>query len=360
MPDHHDVHAEPPADWEALARLLAGESDPTDAARVNADVDAVPARRALVSALDAVLRLPAAGAVSDAEVEMALARVLQRANTALTLSVPATRRFAQFNGGWRSGVVRAAALVLVVAGAATAWRAAHVPGAPMSDRVATTSPLPASRYATAPGVLDSLRLPDGTRVVLGPASELTVGAGYGVADRLVTLRGTAMFDVVHDAAHPFSVAVGRVMLRDVGTIFTVRAITADSNQLSVREGAVAVVPAGGREVVLHRGDAVALGSGTTIVVSRPSSLDDEIGWLHGKRILRDASIPETALALRQWYGIALVVADPALAALKVTADFSDAAAADVAPVLGALLGGQARLSGDTLRIDPLVRGSSQR
>ena len=359
MPDHHDVHAVPPADWEALARLLAGESDPAEAARLNAEVDAAPARRELVSALDAVLRLPANGAVSDAEVEMALERVLQRAHTPHILSVPATRRFAQFTSGWRSGALRAAALVLTVAGAATAWRVLRAPDAPASDRVGTTGRLPAV-FASAVGALDSLRLADGTRVILGPASELTVGAGYGVAARMVTLRGTAMFDVVHDAAHPFSVAVGRVVLRDVGTIFTVRAVTTDSSRVVVREGAVAVVPAGGHEVVLHQGDAASLGSSATVVVSRPSSLDDEIGWLHGRRILRDASISETALALRQWYGIALVVADPALAALKVTADFSDVAAADVAPVLGALLGGQAVLSGDTLRIDPLARGASQR
>ncbi len=360
MPDLDDVHAEHPADWEALARLLAGESDPAEAARLNAAVDAVPERRELVSALDAALRMSSEGAVSDAEVEIALQQVLQRAHTPRTLSIPATRRFAQFTSGWRSAALRAAALVLTVAGAATAWRALRAPDAAMSARVASTRQLPAERHETAPGALDSLRLADGTRIVLGPASELTIGAGYGVASRTVTLHGTAMFDVVHDAAHPFTVAIGNVVLRDVGTVFTVRAVTADSNRITVSQGAVAVVPAGGREVVLHQGDAAALGSRATVVVSRPSSLDDETGWLQGKRILRDASIPETALALRQWYGIALVVADPALAALKVTADFSDAAAADVAPVLGALLGGQARLSGDTLRIDPVVRGASQR
>src|ERR671932_802541 len=48
------------------------------------------------------------------------------------------------------------------------------------------------------GARDSVRLPDGSRVLLGPQSQLTVLGGYGGVGREVELRDEGHADVVHD------------------------------------------------------------------------------------------------------------------------------------------------------------------
>src|ERR1700676_3625297 len=86
-------------------------------------------------------------------------------------------------------------LVLSACAAAAAWvgvvyeRSSHH-AAPVT---------PARRtYATVAGERAELRLSDGTRVRLAPASRLSVSADYGTDRRDVYLDGEAYFDVVHD------------------------------------------------------------------------------------------------------------------------------------------------------------------
>ena len=78
----------------------------------------------------------------------------------------------------------------------------------------STSDGAAHAYATAVGQRDSVRLPDGGRVVLGPASQLVVAAGYGERVREVELHGVAYFDVAHDPRHPFVVRAGATVSED--------------------------------------------------------------------------------------------------------------------------------------------------
>jgi transmembrane sensor len=271
-----------PIDWEALARYLAGESSPAEVEQVRAWLAAHPSDAALLESLDGHLdRLAAPDTTAPGpDVEAALREVNGRRDGAKVLPLrdgrapvasplrgtrfiaprtpPGERPVAE-GSAWRGPALRAAALVAIVAGGYAAVRAL--------DREEGTTPpatVAATMLATATGERDSVRLGDGTLVVLGPESRLEVAAGFGDDRRDVTLVGDGYFEVQHDDARPFTVHAAGASVRDIGTVFTVRARGDAPVTVIVTRGAVLLRAAdrGKAEgVVLHERDRGTLAPG---------------------------------------------------------------------------------------------------
>src|SRR6478672_12014232 len=70
-----------PADWEALARYLDGESSPEEIEQIEARLSANPVDRELLDALDTLTKRMADDVPSDLDVEAALARGSSRGKT---------------------------------------------------------------------------------------------------------------------------------------------------------------------------------------------------------------------------------------------------------------------------------------
>ncbi len=278
---------------------------------------------------------------SSLEVEAALAAVLaRRGGEAAPVKVVALDAY---RSRWRGSGMRAAAAVLVVAGAGLLWRA--------TQRNVVDDPAAPSRFATAPGALDSIQLGDGTRVLLGPGSALTVAEGFGSATREVTLTGDARFDVVHDDARPFVVHTAAAAFRDVGTVFVVQGAASGDARVAVTEGAVAVMARGATDsVVLRAGDRASVAAGGAMSVERSVSTADDVAWTTGRLVLRDVAVAQLVSDVRRWYNMDLRV-DSALVSHRVNATFERGAVpGDVARVVAALLGGGVEEVGGTFRI----------
>jgi transmembrane sensor len=251
---------------------------------------------------------------------------------------------ATYRSRWRDARFRAAAAVLVVAGAGLIWRAATSP-----DATSPASVAPA-RFATEVGKLDSLKLPDGSRVLLGPGSELTLAQGFGGSARELTLHGEARFDVVHDSTRPFIVHTSAASFRDVGTVFAVHSDEADGARIVVSSGVVSVeAKTGAAPLLLQAGDRATVAPTGTVHVERAAATSDDLAWTSGKLIFRDASVKQVTADLRRWFGVELKV-DSSLASKTVTATFERASTTDVGRMIAAMLGGGLREQGDTLRI----------
>lgn len=179
---------------------------------------------------------------------------------------------------WISGGAVAAALALVVG-----W---------------TSLEGPASRveYATGPGEHREVALADGSKMVLNGATKVAVLDKR--AAELIT--GEALFEVRHDAANPFIVKTGGVVLQDAGTVFNVVRDEAGL-RVSVAEGAVIYQP-GAEAVHLAPGDALNVPASGTAQLSRTVAAD--VGaWRGGQLVYRNATLDRVAADLSRNLGI---------------------------------------------------------
>ena len=239
----------------------------------------------------------------------------------------------------------------MVAGAGLIWRVAANRGADSRapDRMS---------YATSPGVMDSLNLPDGSRVLLGPGSRLDLLSSFKSGAREMSLAGEARFAVAHDAAHPFVIHTVSATIRDVGTVFSVHSDAAEGARVVVSEGAVEVqAKSGASRQTLRAGDVGVVATGGAIRVQRAVAGSDDLAWTHGRLVFRDASVTQVVADLRRWYGVEVQV-DSAFAERPVTANFDRAIAGlDVARIIAASIGGTVREEGGVLHIISIPAGA---
>jgi transmembrane sensor len=345
--------AGPPAeqiDWDALARYLAGETSADESETMRRWLDARPDRAELVAALDGSLGRLTYQAPPDLDVEGALRRVRTRMNEPEVRALPdAAARHARTFGPparrWSASGLRAAAAIGAIAiGTTLLWQLRR-------DRDVQETPAASQMYSTAVGQRDSVRLPDGTRVVLGPGSRLAVDQGYGTSHREVGLRGEAYFDAQHGGAHPFVVRAGNATVRDVGTAFAIHSDPGDGVRVVVASGAVVLqsrnAPADSG-VLLRQGDRGVLEPNGRIVAERGVAIDEDLAWTHGRLVFRDAPLEQVRADLRRWYGIELQIADSSLAGKHVTTTFDGEPPQRVVEVLALILGATAEQRADTV------------
>ena len=339
-------------DWEALARFLAGESPPPEADAVRGWLAEDPDRQAVLSALDRALDRGVAPPPADLDVEAALARVHGRMDAPGTPVIPFRRPAPSVAAPrWRTPALRAAAMVLLLLGAFFAWQTVRGGGTRV-ERMA---------FATGVGERDSVRLPDGTRVLLGPASRLTLAEGYGGRARDVELQGEALFDVPHDDARPFTVHAGGARVRDIGTTFSVEADSGGGVRVVVTDGAVALradANPGEAEMVLRQGERGVLPEGGTRA-ERGQATDDDLAWTRGRLVFRDAPLTDVAAELRRWYGVELRAGDAAIAGRRLTASFEREDSRQVLEVIALALGAEMTLGGDTAVLNAASAGAAR-
>ena len=324
-------------DWEAIARFLAGESRPEEASVIEQWLDANPRDRELVERLNVEATIEPA----DVDIEAALARVHARMaepSRPRVLSMPPARRPL-----WQPlgviGLLAAAAVVGVI----VTRQAGKGPDQGAQATLART-------YTTGVGQRDSVRLADGTRVVLGPDSRLTVPADYGTGRRSVELRGDGYFDVVHDPAKPFAVRVGQAVVEDIGTTFSIESDDASATSVSVVAGSVRLRQAQSEPtsgVVLAAGDRGSIDEAGQASARQHVVSDEDVAWTRGQLIFRDAPLSRVANELRRWYGVTLRVNDSTLLNTPVSTSFAGEPADRVLNIIGLTLGARVQRQGDT-------------
>ena len=333
-----------PPDWEAVARYLAGESSPDEQASVHGWMERHSGDRALMDRLNAAASAGPPEHDSAIDVEGALRTVHAR------MAAHPDRATSSLVRGRRWRGRRSIVGISAVAAAAAVVAVVTVRRAPEQGRVA---PSAARAYSTAVGQRDSVTLADGSRVMLGPDSRLTVPADYGVTTRTVALRGDGYFDVHHDSTTPFVVHAGDAVVVDIGTKFTIESDALDTTTVSVLAGSVrlrARDSATTTGAVLLAGDR---GSVTTTgaVLAAPHTVGaDDAAWMTGRLVFRDASLVRVAGELRRWYGVNIRIADSALANRHLTNTFNGESIDQVLKTIGLTLDARVERQGDAVTI----------
>ena len=313
--------------WEALARFHAGESTPDEAERMRSHLAAHPedARllEMLASSIDAELTVATEQRMSDSDVDKALVAVRRRL---IAVDEPARPTLTVVHGNSprasgtsntsksrrRQLAVLAVAAVLAIAVMSRDWT-----GASSSTAFTAGSQL----IATATMQQDSLTLIDGTRIVVGAGSRITIDSGYNRDHRTVQLEGAALFTVAHDGSHPFIVRTTGADVEDIGTAFVVKTTTRGGVVVSVTDGSVRLTRAGqAASVELVAGDrATIAAAGETATVRRNVDTQADVAWTEGHLMYRDAPVAEVLADLSRWYGVE-IVADSGLMGRTLQAD----------------------------------------
>ena len=211
---------------------------------------------------------------------------------------------------------RIAALLAVVVGVGFAWRALGSPEA---------------AFVTAAAEVRAGTLDDGTVVVLEVSARFE-------QRRTVRLEGEAWFAIAPGAGAPFTVDAGDYRVRDIGTAFSLRARHADSLEVAVVEGIVLVEREAGGSDTLRAGAVADFGAGGSGVMRAGATAAAVAGWRDGAFEFTAVPAGQVVARLAEWHGVALSVADPAVAARAVTVTLPANSLDDALDVLSVLLG----------------------
>jgi transmembrane sensor len=216
---------------------------------------------------------------------------------------------------WLGAMIAAAAMLLLVIGGllgSSVFRGTSLPEGRQGSAV---------EYASLPGQVKEVTLPDGSHMTLD-ADSLVRARFEPSARSLQLVRGRAFFDVQHDAHRPFSVAAASRRIVDVGTRFDVGVtngvlhVTLEQGRLSVESLTPGVDP-----TPLHAGqEFVETGGNATV---RTVGADDGAvgGWRHGLIDLEDTPLSEAVVEVNRYSRLQIVVRDAQVGRMKVSGQF---------------------------------------
>jgi transmembrane sensor len=185
-------------------------------------------------------------------------------------------------------------------------------------------------HRTGTGETRMVTLSDGSVVHLDAQSAVAVD--FTPAGRKVRLlEGQAFFDVVGDAARPFTVTADEVAVTVIGTSFNVK-LSDDAVSVSVRSGTVAVEIADGiADGIAHEGrreparlmpgERLTLARVTGSVVRDAVAPDQISAWRGGRLVVDGATVAEVIDAVRRYHAGLILLRDTDLGARKVTGVF---------------------------------------
>jgi transmembrane sensor len=345
-------------DWGRLDRYVSEQGTPEELAELERWVNADPELRALAEAMRTAGR-PTGQEPSDWNVQAAWQRVHRRmrwvGRPPLQLGSGSPNRW-RLVPSWRAAA--AAAIVLGAAGSSLLL----LRSTSTSDETVATAP--AREVLTGRGERAAFNLADGTRVMLGAESRLTIPAAYNQprSGRELHLEGEGYFLVTHDSLRPFLVHTPLGTAEDLGTEFVVTTYPeAHGMRVVVASGKVALrqrsqtpgdasldsIPL----VTLTEGSLARLDSAGTATVTRvdPSAY---IAWTQGALVFNGTPLRDVLPRLARWYDVDLRLADSSIAARRLTATFREQSLSAVLDLMELSLGLRVERAGGTVVLHP--------
>jgi transmembrane sensor len=162
------------------------------------------------------------------------------------------------------------------------------------------------------GQRTAITLGDGTDVMLGSESRLTVPSGFGDRIRGVGLEGTGRFTVAEGQARVFQLRARNAIIKVVGTRFAVRAYP-DEDFVAVRvnEGQVSV-QSDKETRTLTAGQSIIVDDDGAMREPTADELDQALGWTEGRLVLKQMPVRDALKHIQRWYALGLVVRDSAI------------------------------------------------
>ena len=144
-------------------------------------------------------------------------------------------------------------------------------------------------------------LADGSKVWLNAASCLRFPASFS-KDRRVELTGEGYFEVIHNAASPFTVSVNGISVEDLGTHFNINAYNDEAViKTTLLEGSVKVSVINHPSTILKPGQQSIASNGQLTTIN--ADLDEAVAWKNGRFIFQGNNIQSVMRQLARWYDV---------------------------------------------------------
>ena len=183
-----------------------------------------------------------------------------------------------------------------------------------------TSPGPGVVYTAPADATRSLQLADGSRIQLNRGSAIRVR--FDDRQRAIAvIDGTMLIDVGHASSAPLTVSLGSTVLRDIGTVFQVRA-QPDGGEVTVLSGRVDVMAAQSVVAHLQGGERATLArDGSVSHLAPHADITQELAWLPAEIEFHDQPIAEVAQRFNDYGQAPLLIEDAALAQTRISGRF---------------------------------------
>lgn len=202
-------------------------------------------------------------------------------------------------------------------------------------------------YRTGIGEQRRLRLDDGTRVMLDTDTRIRFRASSS-ARTLSLATGRIDLEIATDA-RPFVIEAGERRVIAAAARLDLRR-DGDSVALTAIQGSARIdAPGAPAPVPLAQGTRIAMAEGRPDRLDQPE-LEDLIAWQSGRLAFRDETIAQAATEMNRYSTRALVVADPKVAALRLSGVYRVGDPEAFARSLAVLLPVRVASDGDAIRI----------
>jgi len=169
--------------------------------------------------------------------------------------------------------------------------------------------------------VDSLKLEDGSKVILKAGSRLEYPRGFSKDERVVKMTGTAYFNVARDKQRPFEVLVGNeISVTVLGTSFKIHQ-TDSLITVWVKSGKVEMSGLTGK-ILLEAGGEGRYYIDKHLLLERTKYESNELAFVKGCLDFRNAPLTEVVHDLSEWYGVDVQVANSAVGRCRITTKFS--------------------------------------
>ncbi|WP_339922115.1 FecR domain-containing protein [uncultured Cyclobacterium sp.] len=188
--------------------------------------------------------------------------------------------------------------------------------------------------STGSGEKLTLKLPDGTVIILNANSSIRFSSGFGKTNRFIELTGEGYFEIAKDSLRPFQVQTDGIRTTALGTEFN--AFARDGvYSVALTEGEVAVASID-KKVELKPGQRLILDKHNSLSNSRIETfeLNEIIGWKEGILTFDRVALKSIFHDLEKWYGINITIEEGYNLNRRVIGTFQNKNLSDVLTGLG--------------------------
>ncbi len=163
------------------------------------------------------------------------------------------------------------------------------------------------------GHISSVVLSDGTKITLNSETVLRYPSLFNEQNRVVELEGEALFEVNHSDTHPFIVKTEKLTVRDLGTVFDLKAYPSEQTFVSLSEGKVEVESIDKRnKITLKPNEMVFYTESVGMTLKQVSDARSVSSWIGGEGTYKDMKLEDICNDLERRYGVDIIIDNPSL------------------------------------------------